>query len=222
MEIKSIDRLPKELIEGFRSIGTSMLGDIMDEMGLSGVVSGLKAVEQGTKLVGPAVTVKEVSGIVGTYTLGDFPISRVIDLAQPGDVLVFDNGGKEISTWGGLASNAAKMKGIAGVVVDGGCRDADEIAASHLPVFSRHITPTTGKTRIKILEVNGTIQCGGVRARPGDIIVADRTGIVIIPQKWASDILEKARKMEKSEEEFVEGLKKGKTFGEMQNRTGQL
>jgi regulator of RNase E activity RraA len=159
---------------------------------------------------------------LGTFRVEDFPISEVIDLAEAGDVLVFDNGGKEISTWGGLASTAAKVKQIEGVVIDGGCRDLDEIIALEFPVFSRHFTPMTAKTRIRILEINGPIDCSGIRVRAGDIIVADRTGIVVIPQEKAKDILEKAREAEDSERHFAEEVKKGRTFGEMQKQTGRL
>ncbi len=222
MEIKDLSRPPKELVEGFRSVGTSTLGDILDGMGLEGVVSGIRPMKDGTVLVGPAVTVKQVSGVLGTYGIEDFPIGRVIEYGKPGDVLVFDNGGKEISTWGGLASTAAKIRGIEGVVIDGACRDTDQIVELGFPVFTRHITPTTGKTRIKMLEVNGIIQCDGIRIRPGDIIVADGTGIVVVPQEKAHDILEKAQAAEKAEEHFVEQVKKGKTFSEAQKSTGRL
>ena len=222
MEIKDMKRPPQELVEGFRSVGTSTLGDILDGMGLEGVVTGIRPMKDGTTLVGPAVTIKQVSGVVGTYGIEDFPIGKVIEYGKPGDVLVFDNGGKAISTWGGLASTAAKIKGIEGAVIDGGCRDADQIAELDFSVFTRHITPTTGKTRIKILELNGTIQCGGIRIRPGDIMVADGTGIVVVPQEKAHDILEKAQEAEKAEEHFVEQVKKGKTFLEAQKSTGRL
>jgi len=222
MEIKSLNRPPKELVEGFRFVRTSTISDILDEMELHGVISGLKSVKDGNTLVGPAVTIKEVSGFLGTYSIEDLPASKVIDYATPGDVLVFDNGGKEISTWGGLASIAAKIKGIEGAVIDGGCRDADQIVEVNFPVFSRYITPITAKTRIKILEVNGIIQCSGIRIMSGDIIVADRTGIVVVPQQEAPDILEKAKEAEKAEEHFIEELRKGKTFGEMQKKTGRM
>ena len=222
MEIKDLRRPPRELVEGFRAVGTSTLGDILDGMGHEGVISGLRPMRDGTVLVGPALTVKEVSGVLGTYSIEDFPVGKAIDYGEPGDVLVFDNGGKEVSTWGGLASAAAKIRGIQGVVIDGGCRDTDQIWELDFPVFTRHITPTTGKTRIKILELNGIIQCGGIRIRPGDIIVADGTGIVAVPQEKAHDILEKAQEAEKAEEHFVEELKKGKTFSEAQNSTGRL
>jgi regulator of RNase E activity RraA len=221
VEIKDMRRPPKELVEEFRSVGTSTLAEILDTRGLEGVVSGLRPMKDGSVLV-PAVTVKQISGVVGTYGIEDFPVGRVIDYAKPGDVLVFDNGGKAISTWGGLASTAAQIRGIEGVVIDGACRDADQIAELGFPVFTRHITPTTGKTRIKILELNGIIQCGGIRVRPGDIMVADGTGVVVIPQEKARDILKEAQAAEKAEEHFVEQLKKGKTFLEAQKSTGRL
>lgn len=222
MEIKPIVRPSKEQIEGFRSIGTSTLGDILDSMGIQNVVSGLKPVKQGMVLVGPAVTIKEVSGVLGTYTIEDFCISKVIDFAEAGDILVFDNAGREVSTWGGLASTAAMVKGIGGTVIDGGCRDLDQIVAMNYPVFSRHFTPNSAKTRIKMYELNGAIQCGGIRVAPGDIIVADWTGIIVVPREKAQEVLQKSREAENDEAYFIEELKKGKTFGEMQKRTGRL
>jgi 3-hexulose-6-phosphate synthase / 6-phospho-3-hexuloisomerase len=222
MEIKRVERPPKEVVEGFRSVGTSTLSDVLDQMGLDCLASGIKGVDVDFKIVGPALTIKQVSGVLGTYSVEDFAMSRILDAAQAGDVLVFDNGGKEISTWGDLASTAAKEKGLEGVVVDGASRDSDEIAKIQFPVFSRHITPRTGKRRTKMLEMNGEIQCGGIRVRPGDVIVADRTGVIIIPKERAAEVLQNSKKTVTDEKDFADGLKKGKTFGEMHRRTGQM
>ncbi len=222
METKPVKRPPKEIIEGFRSIDTSTISDVLDQMGLDCLVSGIKGVDPGFALVGPAITIKQASGVAGTYPIEDFQISKILDGAQAGDVLVFDNSGKEISTWGGLASLAAKEKGIEGVVVDGGSRDADYVAELKFPLFSRHITPRTGKTRTKMLEMNGEIQCGGIRVRAGDVVVADRTGVIVIPQERAAEVLEKSRKAIKGEKDFVQGLKTGQSFGEMNRKTGQM
>lgn len=211
-----------DLVKGFRSTGTSMLSDLLDQMGLKRIISGLKPVKDGMALVGPAVTVKEISGCFGTYESNDLSVGNLIDNAKPGDVLIFDNGGKEISTWGGLASLAAKIKGLEGIVIDGGCRDADQIAEIGLPVFSRHVTPKTGKTRVKILQVNCSIQCSGVRVCPNDIVVADRTGIIVVPKEKADEILRKAKLAEKKEVLFVKELKKGRTFSEIAKQTGVL
>ena len=222
MEIKPIQRPSKHVIEGFRAINTSTIADLLDEMGLTGIMYGIRPVKPGTKLVGPAVTVKEVSGEVGTYTAEDFPIGTVIDSAETGDVIVFDNAGKEISTWGGLATTAARERGVAGAVIDGGCRDADETIEMDFPIYSRHVTPTPAKTRIKILEVNVVILCGNTRVCPGDVIVADRTGVVVVPRQKADDILKRAEAVERTEMEFAAALKKGKTFNEMHRQTGRF
>lgn len=222
MEIHTIERPSERVIEGFRSTCTSTIADLLDEMGLRGIMSGIRPVEPGATMVGPAVTVKEISGDVGTYTDSDFSIGTVIESAEPGDILVFDNAGKEISTWGGLATTAAAERGIAGAVIDGGCRDADQIVEIGFPIFSRHITPTPARTRIKILEINGVVLCGGTRVCPGDIIVADRTGVVVVPGQKADEILKRSEALENAETKFINALKKGKTFNEMHRETGRF
>jgi regulator of RNase E activity RraA len=191
-------------------------------MGLDCVVSGIRAVKEGFKMVGPAVTIKEVSGVAGTYTIEDFKMGKVIDTAQPGDVLVFDNAGHEISTWGGMASTAAQVKGIEGVLIDGGSRDADEVVELDFPVFSRYITPRGARSRIRMVDMNGTVKCGGIRVRPGDIVMADRTGIIIIPKEKAEEVLQITKKTEEGEKHFTEQLRRGKTFEQMHRETGQV
>jgi len=222
MEIRSFERPPRELVEGFRSVSTSTVSDILDRMGFDCVVSGIGAVKRGFKMVGPAVTIKEVSGVAGTYTIEDFKIGTVIDTAQPGDVLVFDNAGHDISTWGGMASTAAKIKGIEGVLIDGGARDADEVVELDFPVFSRFITPRGARSRIRMIEMNGMVKCGGIRVNAGDIVMADRTGILIIPKDRAEEVLEIAKKTEETEKYFTDQLKQGKTFEQMYRKTGQV
>jgi regulator of RNase E activity RraA len=108
------------------------------------------------------------------------------------------------------------------VIIDGGSRDADEVEALNFPVFSRHITPRAARSRIKMVEMNGVIQCSGIRVQPGDIAVADQTGILIIPKERAEAVLQKAQAMEAGEKYFVDELKKGKTFEDMHEETGTL
>jgi regulator of RNase E activity RraA len=222
MEIRVVERPPKAVVEGFRLVSTSTVSDILDRMGLDCVVSGIRAVKEGFRMVGPAVTIKEVSGTAGTYTIEDFKMGKVIDSSEPGDVLVFDNAGHEISTWGGMASTAAKIKGVEGVLVDGGSRDADEVVELDFPVFSRFITPRGARSRIRMIGMNGTVKCGGICVRPGDIVMADRTGILIIPKERAEEVLEIATKTEEGEKHFTEQLRRGKTFDQMHRETGQV
>ena len=116
----------------------------------------------------------------------------MIDAAGPGDILVIDNGGQCVSTFGGLATLAAKVKGIGGLVVDGGVRDREEMVEHGFPVFARHMTPLTGRTRLAITGINEPVACGGVRVRAGDVIVADGSGVVCIPAEHAAKVAELA------------------------------
>lgn len=222
MKINTVARCPQSLVEGFRKVETSTISDVLDTLNIQGVASGIRPISNQAKIVGPAVTVKQIACTVDTYTVADFCVADILDFAEQGDVLVFDYAGQEISTWGGLASTAAKMKGIAGTVIDGACRDVSQSIEVEYPVFSRHITPRSGKTRLKMLELNCPVQCGGVRVNPGDIIVADQTGVVVVPAQRAQEVLDKALVFEAKEEAFFKQLKKGKTFKEMQQMTGRL
>ena len=202
MKIHDVIRPPKNLIDGFREVETSTISDVLDTLNIQGVASGIRPTTTEIKMVGPAITVKQIACTVGTYQDSDFCMADILDYVKAGDVLLFDMGGVRISTWGGLASTAAKVKGVEGTVIDGGCRDLSQAIEIGYPVFSRHVTPTTGKTRLKMLELNGPVQCGGVRVIAGDLLVADQTGIVIIPTDRAQEVLEKSLVNEAKENEF--------------------
>ena len=114
---------------------------------------------------GRAVTVREVTGRRGDFASEDFKVGQMIEAAGPGDILVIDNGGHCVSTFGGLATLAAKLKGVAGLVVDGGVRDREEMIEHAFPVFARHMTPLTGRTRLAVTAINEPVSCGGVRVQ---------------------------------------------------------
>jgi regulator of RNase E activity RraA len=212
MEIGKIVRPPKKLVEGFRNLATSTIGNVLDDMNIQGIIPNIKSVSPGFQFAGGAVTVKEVTGGLGTYTNEDFTLGQVIDSAQEGDVIVIDNSGQQVSTWGGIASFAAKTGGVAGLVVDGGVRDLDEIVEFKFPVFSRYVVPTSGKGRIKILSMNTVVTIDGVRVRPGDIIVGDGTGIVCVPIEVAEEVLTLATKYDRQDKQGIEEIRKGLSF----------
>lgn len=214
MDIGEIRRPKKQLIEGFQGLATSTIGNALDDMKISGVIQNINPVSPGFRLVGGAVTVKEITGVLGTYTNEDFKLGVVIDSAQEGDVIVIDNGAQQVSTWGGIASLAAKQRGVAGLVVDGGVRDLDEIREFDFPVFSRYVVPTSGKGRVKILSMNTVVKIDGIRVRPGDIIVGDGTGIVCIPIEVAEEVMIKAKTMDEQDKEAIEEIRRGMTFAE--------
>ena len=138
----------------------------------------------------------------------------MIDGAAAGDVLVVDNAGREVSTWGGLATFAGKVKGLAGLVVDGGVRDREEMEQHRFPVFTRHMTPLTGRTRIRIIAINEPVTCGGVRVRHGDVIVADGSGVVCIPAEHAEKVAELAARYTSDDHLAEQELAKGLSFRE--------
>ncbi len=214
MEVGTIVRPSKALIEGFRNLATSTIGNVLDDMHIQGIVQNIKPISPGFRFVGSALTVKEVTGVLGTYTNEDFKLGPVIDSAQEGDVIVIDNGGHQVSTWGGIASLAAQIRGAAGLVVDGGVRDLDEIREFEFPVFSRYVVATSGKSRVKILSMNTVIKIDGIRVRPGDIMVGDGTGIACIPVEVAEEVLRATQKLDQQDKQAIEEIRRGLSFTE--------
>ncbi len=222
MEIGSITRPPKLLIEGFKNLATSTIGNVLDDLKIQGIIQNIKPICPGFHFAGCAVTVKEVTGLLGTYTNADFKLGQVIDSAQAGDVIVIDNGGQQVSTWGGIAALAAKLRGVAGLVVDGGVRDLDEIREFNFPVFSRYVVPTSGKGRVKLLSMNTVIKIDGVRVRPGDIIVGDGTGIVCVPIEVAEEVMKTATRFDQQDKKAVEEIRRGMSFTEALSKYAKI
>ncbi len=203
------------LIARIVPLATSTLANALDEVGVHhNVIVAIKAVAPGFRFVGPAVTVKETSGSYGSFTSADFKVGQMIDAARAGDVIVVDAGGAAYSTWGGMASYAAKLKGVAGLLVDGGVRDLEEMVAFEFPVFARHLVPTTGRTRLKVEAVNVPVAVDGVAVAPGDIIAADGTGAVCLPAGRAEEIVALAEAFARDDDAAVDDLKKGLSFSQ--------
>jgi len=214
MEIGGIQRAPKEIVEGFKQVPTSTVSDALDIMGINGIVNGFRALVAGVIIAGTAFTLKEVTGVKGTYSLEDFAVSEIVDTVEEGDVLVCDNGGQQVSTMGGLGALAMKLRGVVGMVVDGGVRDVQEIIGVPFPAYVRHTCATSGKTRIKYIARNVPVQIGNIRVNPGDIIVADDTAIAVVPANKGEEVLHQCQRIEEKERQVRNELKKGKTFDE--------
>ncbi|MDH5795640.1 MAG: hypothetical protein OEZ24_05970, partial [Candidatus Bathyarchaeota archaeon] len=125
-----------DLIKRLQKVPTATVSDALDKLGLQGGMEGISPLTEGITLCGPALTVKEDVGELGTYSLDEFRIGEVINVAKRNDVIVFDAGGHKVSTWGGLATRAAIAKGVGGVVADGAVRDIEEIRKLRFPVFA--------------------------------------------------------------------------------------
>ena len=195
-------------------LATPTIANALDDVEFAGIMQGMTQMVRGTRCAGRAVTLLQVSAERGDYSSDDVKVGHMIDAAAPGDIVVVDNAGRSVSTWGGLATFAAKVKGIGGLVVDGGVRDREEMVEHAFPVFARHMTPLTGRSRIKVVAIGEPITCGGVRVRPGDAIVADGSGVVCIPAEHCEKVAELASRYSADDKLAEAELAKGLTFRE--------
>jgi len=211
-----------ELVERCRAVATSTWSDALDQLGVAGVVHGL-SVRSGTgRVVGTAVTVKETVGAMGSYPVDAFGVGGFLDALSPGTILVVEMGGAPVSTFGGLAAQAAVARGVSGVVIDGGCRDVADVQASGLWLASRHITPVSGKGRVKVDGINVRISVCSITVNPGDYIIADETGVVCVNARVLADALPIAEELTALDSRFVNALRDGGTFSAVAARLRHL
>lgn len=193
----------------FMTLSTTNVADALDALGLKGATFGIRPLwEKAGKIVGRAVTVKiAAAGLTkGKNHLG----VQAIEAAEAGDVIVIDNGGRlDTSCWGGILANGAKMKGVAAVVVDGATRDLDDCVEVNFPVYARGTVVATARGRIMEEATNVMIQFAGVQVRPGDVVMGDRSGVVVVPQERMDDVLVKAEEMYAKEERMVAEIRAG-------------
>lgn len=199
-------------------LSTTNISDALDALGLKGATYGIRAIwPTMSKVIGQAITLKmTAAGLTqGKHHLG----IKAIDVAAAGDVIVIDNGGRlDTSCWGGILANGAKMKGISGVVIDGACRDVDDCVEIDFPVYCRGSVVATARGRVMEEATNVMIQFGGVQVRPGDIIVGDKSGVVVIPAEKIGEVLEKAESLYQKEEDMVAEIRKGASMIEVDNK----
>lgn len=204
-------RVCSEIVSGYLSMEdmTTTVSDVLDSYGIDGAIpsSYLKPLVPGSKICGPAVTIRNIP-VRKTPTQGaidhDFIAMSTRDIyyiSEPGDVLVSDFGGNlAVSNMGGQSCTVAMSCGLAGNIVNGCCRDASSIREMGYPVFSCGTTQITGKYRMECIEMNGPVTLCGKLVMPGDLMLADDSGVDIVPYELAEDILVKALEIAASEE----------------------
>jgi regulator of RNase E activity RraA len=205
-----------ELAGKFKELDTTSLSDALDRLGIPGGCQGILPQVPGTKAVGRAFTVRYRPCGVEKGTVGDF-----MDDVETGQVIVLDNGGRAYCTvWGDIMTVYAQKRGIAGTVIDGVCRDLPRILASKYPIFTRGRLMITGKDRVEVDGINIPVAVSGVHVRPNDIVACDDTGVVIVPQDRAQEVLKIAREIETAEQKILEFLEKGMTLREARKQMG--
>lgn len=191
-------------------LDTCACSDAMDKLGLSGVASGLRPVTVARKVTGRVITVQY--GPVTDISASRHSCTAAIDAAQPGDVIVVAVDGRlDAAAWGGLLSLAATLRGVGGVVTDGACRDVDEAIALGLPVYAAGTTPRTARGRHGEVAWNVPVQVAGVTVSPGDLVIADGSGVVFLPADHAEQIFHSAREVAARESALSVRIKKGES-----------
>jgi regulator of RNase E activity RraA len=190
---------------------TAAIADILDRRGLTAqtLPPELVPLREGTRLAGPAYPVK------GRPALGDYDASlrKVLEMlasVPAGHVAVYETGDSGSAHLGELSVTALQARGVAGAVIDGGCRDVDLIVRADFPVFSRFTTPLDSTARWE-LHGHGDVELaiGGVRVARGDWIVADRDGIVVVPAPIAEDVIADAEEKAATENEIRAAVRAG-------------
>lgn len=191
----------KEIVQIFKKVSTPNLSDAMHR---AGEIKGLVKITPGVKLVGSALTVRSYPGDWAK------PV-EAIDKAERGQVIVIDAGGAGPALWGELATHSAIQKRLSGVVIDGAIRDVPEIVKLKFPAYARLITPTAGEPR-GFGEIGIPIRIGGVGVFTGDWLVGDEDGIVVVPQKKAVEIANRAMDVLERENRIREEILEGGTL----------
>ena len=207
----------QELSSLFAGSDTPAVSDALDKLGIPGQAFNIMPLTNYSKVtVGPAFTVRYVPASNPPGSVGDF-----IDDVAVGDIVVIDNGGRtDCTVWGDIMTQYAGIRGIAGTVIDGVCRDVNRAINDGYPIFTTGRWMRTGKDRVQVGGVNEAIGIGKVYVQPRDIVVADANGVVIVPRNRVREVAELATKIEKSEEGIRELIISGASISEAREKLG--
>lgn len=201
-----------QIVSQFLRLSTPNVSDALDRLQINGAPHGILPLWPGCKkIVGPAATMKLVP--LGQGLKSPSPAMgslEAVKAAQAGDVLVIDHGGiSEANSYGGIVGFTTKHRGLVGCVIDGVTRDVDEYKELGLPVYARGIIQQSIRNRCDFAGHGIEVQLGGVKVRPGDFIMADDNGVLVIPQERVEEVLQIAKEYKTIEERIVEAIRKG-------------
>jgi regulator of RNase E activity RraA len=181
---REFDRVPEDIVAQAAQYQAAILADVA---GRRGTLDGIAPLAPGMKLAGPAFTVEVRAG-------DNLMIHAAMALAKPGDILVIDGkGDTSCALMGALMMNGCKVLGLGGVVIAGAVRDTEELRELGFPVFARAANPN-GPTKFIPGRINWPISAGGVAVNPGDLVVGDADGVVVVEREKAASLLPLAAK----------------------------
>jgi len=202
-----------DLLAGFSSATVS---DALDRLGRPGSMLGIAPLFDGARLCGPAFTVRYVTAGSPPGTVGDY-----LDDVPPGAVVVLDNGGRtDCTVWGDILTAMAADRGVGGTVIDGVCRDVQRALGISYPIYSRGRFMRTGKDRVEVSDVGRSVTVGGVRVRPGDLLVGDSDGVVAVARDLVEGVAEVCAQISAREEAILADVLGGTSLAEARRRHG--
>ncbi|MEA2992307.1 MAG: hypothetical protein QOD40_1227 [Alphaproteobacteria bacterium] len=208
-----------EAVTRLGKLDTCAVSDALDRLGLKGAVIGIRPLWPCPRIVGRCVTVKIKPA--GLEKPKQHLCTPAIHAATPSDVIVVDNGGRiDVAAWGGLLSLAAQVKKLGGVIVDGACRDVDESRELQFPVYARAAVQVTARGRIMQQSFNEEIQFAGVQVHPGDLVIADGSGVVFIPRAKEQEVVAQAEALAEREAKMGEAIREGRSVVEVMESLG--
>jgi len=197
-------------------LDTTSLSDALDRLGIAGQCLNIKPLDPRFRLTGRAFTI--LYGPAGSPpgTVGDY-----IDDVPVGGVVVLDNGGRENATvWGDILTWVSNRRGIAGTVIDGACRDTHLSRELGYPIYSRSYSMRTGKDRVQVEAMGGTVNIGDARVQQGDILRGDADGVVAIPKEHEEAVLAAAEQIDAAEQQIRAMVNEGHTLTEARAKLG--
>lgn len=203
------------IVAALRALDSCAVSDALDTLGLPGAVTALTPMwPAGRTVAGRVRTVTaapKASADPATHIA-----TPLVAVADPDDVVVIDNHGRtDVSCWGGLLAEAAVQRGIAGVIVDGACRDVQESEALGLPVFARQAVPVSARGRIVQQAMDERIQVAGVSVASHDYVIADVNGVVFVAAADVERVVELAGRIADRESRMAEAVRSGRDVSEV-------
>jgi 4-hydroxy-4-methyl-2-oxoglutarate aldolase len=197
-----------DFVSRLSKLDSCAVSDALDKLGLKGSVTGIHRYTTEQRIAGRVLTVKldRAEGRTNTKHL----CTQAIEAANPGDVIVVEQStGLDAASWGGNLAIGAKMRGVAGVIVEGPARDIDDCRKLDFPVFARTHTARTARGRIVEVATNEPITVGDVTVTPGDYVVADGSAVVFVAQHEIGRVLDTAEAIVEREEAMAQALREG-------------
>ncbi|HXG76330.1 MAG TPA: RraA family protein [Gaiellaceae bacterium] len=197
--------------ERFLALYTAALADVLDARGLHAqtLPPGIRPLERGLRLAGPAFTVTGRPAEIADHDAALRKVLRMLGDVPPGHVAVYDCAHGVSAHLGELSVTSLHARGVAGCVLDGGCRDVRFVLDTGFSVFCRHVTPEDSTWRWELEATQVPVRIGGVTVAPGDWVVGDDDGVVVVPQDVASEVLAEAEQKAATESEIRLAVRSG-------------